>query len=95
MITVAEADTILVAEHDVVTKYYDPDCVKAPRVLDGRVVRVAHLYNKVVVLIWDCLHICGLSKNIVIIHLKIKINQIPKTCNNSLINTIFTDQFHI
>lgn len=61
MFWVAEADAIMLTEKAVrIEKTVKNECVKYDHYLDGRSVRVAHLYTKIYELICGCFRACGL-----------------------------------
>lgn len=64
-LSIEEADMLLVCEFDVAKNMFQPQDIKEPKTLDGRVVRIATLYNKFTTLVEDCLHVCGLEEEIV------------------------------
>lgn len=67
-ITLLMADTVLVAQYHIqerkksVNEHNQPTEVSNIRTES---VRVAHMFNRVVTLMWDCLMVCGLQKFIV------------------------------
>lgn len=54
-----EADTLMIAEHDVITTSIGSEKIAHPEQLDGRTIRVAHIYVQARVLINRCLQVSG------------------------------------